>query len=233
MPRSRIDVPEQSSPTKLIPIWFISFHILSLVNPASPCLPCSTRSERVSLPTSSRPWLVVTTTISPRCGGISQHPAAPCLEHTCVRWLQPQQTFGRGILTTGSNPNMVIATPWTSTNWNVISSTAETSLYACNRAAIEGWEFKRLPKTRVKSSRYGCTFPVRFYPMVGLSDANEIQHSWLQEAVRNKLLVDKVSSNANSCDMDAKHLTSERSEMVMKLVESFYMRHDGIRESSC
>ena len=81
MPRPGIDVPvvfstgcctRHSTPaTKLIPIWFISFHLLSLV--------CLIQSERVSLPTSYRPWLVVTAAISLRCGGISQHPAvAPC-----------------------------------------------------------------------------------------------------------------------------------------------------------
>ena len=38
-----------------------------------------TRSKRVSSPTSSRPWLVVTTAISLQCDDIFQHPAVvPC-----------------------------------------------------------------------------------------------------------------------------------------------------------
>ena len=54
--------------------------------PSSRCLQCLTQSESVSLPTSSRPWLAVTTAISPRCGGISQHPAVASPPATESQW---------------------------------------------------------------------------------------------------------------------------------------------------
>ena len=65
--------------TTLVHIRFISFHILSLVNPSFRCQQRLTQSKRVSLPPSSPPWLVVTTAISLRCDDIFQHPAVvPC-----------------------------------------------------------------------------------------------------------------------------------------------------------
>ena len=43
----------------------------------------------------------------------------------------------------------------------------------------------------------------------------EMQHLWLQEAVRNnKLTVEKIPSETNSSDLRTKHLTSERSDNV-------------------
>ena len=47
----------------------------------------------------------------------------------------------------------------------------------------------------------------------------EIQHLWLKEAVcNNKLTVEKILSETNSSDLGTMHLTSERSEMLMRLV---------------
>ena len=47
--------------------------------PSFRCQQRLTQSKRVSLPASSRPWLVVTTAISLRCDDIFQHPAVvPC-----------------------------------------------------------------------------------------------------------------------------------------------------------
>ena len=52
----------------------------------------------------------------------------------------------------------------------------------------------------------------------------EIQHLWLQEAVRSgKLTVEKIPTETNSSDLGTKHLTSERSEMLMRLVNCFYV----------
>ena len=52
----------------------------------------------------------------------------------------------------------------------------------------------------------------------------ETQYLWLQEAVRNnKLPVGKIPSETNSSDVGTKHLTSEGSEMLAKLVVCFYV----------
>ena len=50
----------------------------------------------------------------------------------------------------------------------------------------------------------------------------EIQHLWLQEAVRSgKLTMEEIPTESNSSDLGTKHLTSERSEMLMRLVNCF------------
>ena len=51
----------------------------------------------------------------------------------------------------------------------------------------------------------------------------EIKNLWLQEAVAagRKLTVEKVSTETNFLDLETKHLTSERSEMLMRLVNCF------------
>ena len=56
----------------------------------------------------------------------------------------------------------------------------------------------------------------------------EIQYLWNQEAVRNNTLtVEKIRSETNSSDLCTKHLTSERSEMLMNLVNFFNVRGFG------
>ena len=60
----------------------------------------------------------------------------------------------------------------------------------------------------------------------GLGKAKHIvfRYLWLQEAVRNnKLTVEKIPWGTNSSDLGTKHLTSEWSEMLMKLVNCFYV----------
>ena len=55
--------------------------------------------------------------------------------------------------------------------------------------------------------------------MLGKTKRIETQYLWLHEAVRNnKLTVEKIPSETNSSDLGAKLLTSERSEMLMNLV---------------
>ena len=47
----------------------------------------------------------------------------------------------------------------------------------------------------------------------------EIQLLWLQEAVHSgKLIVEKILPETNSSDLGTKHLTSERSETLLRLV---------------
>ena len=80
----------------------------------------------------------------------------------------------------------------------------------------------------------GCVVPIRLdvvssaalsiLSRTGLGKAKhiEILYLWLQEAVRNnKLTVEKILAETNSSDPGTEHLTSARSEMLMKLVNCF------------
>ena len=82
----------------------------------------------------------------------------------------------------------------------------------------------------------GCVVPIRLdivssaalsmLSRTGLGTAKhiEILYLWFQEAVRNnKLTVEKMISETNSSDLGTEHLTSEKSEMLMKLVNCFYV----------
>ena len=61
---------------------------------------------------------------------------------------------------------------------------------------------------------------------IGLGKAKhlEIQHLWLQEAVRSgKLTVEKIPTETNPSDLGTKHRTSERSEVLLRLVNCFHV----------
>ena len=52
----------------------------------------------------------------------------------------------------------------------------------------------------------------------------EIQHLWLQEAVRSgKLTVGKITTETNSSDLGTKRLTRERSEMLTRFLNCLYV----------
>ena len=117
---------------------------------------------------------------------------------------------------------------WTKQQSIVATSTAEAELYAGNRAATESMGVQAF------ANDLGRAVPIRLYldssaalsimSRTGLGKAKhlEIQHLWLQEAVRNnKLTVEKIPSETNSSG--TRHLTSERSEMLMRLVNCFYL----------
>ena len=119
---------------------------------------------------------------------------------------------------------------WTKQQSSVATSTAEAELYARNRAATESMGVQAFAKD------LGRVVPIRLHidssaalsmiSRTGLGKAKhiEIQCLWLQEAVRNnELTVEKISSETNSSDLGTKHLTSERSEMLMKLVGCFFV----------
>ena len=110
----------------------------------------------------------------------------------------------------------------------VATSTAEAELYAGNCAATESMGVQAFAKD------LGRVVPIRLHidssaalsimSRTGLSKAKhiEIQRLWLQEAVcRGKLTVEKIPTKTNSSDLGTKHLTSERSEMLMRLVNCF------------
>ena len=117
---------------------------------------------------------------------------------------------------------------WTKQRSMVATSTAEAELYVGNRAATLSIGVQALAKD------LGRVVPIRLHidssaalsikSRTGLGKAKhiEIQHLWFQEAVRNnKLAVEKIPSETNSSDLGTKHFTSERSEMLMKLVNCF------------
>ena len=119
---------------------------------------------------------------------------------------------------------------WTKQQSVVATSTAEAELYAGNRAATE------LMAVQAFAKDLGRAVPILLHidssaalsiiNRTGLRKAKhiEIQHLWLQEAVRNhKLTVEKIPSETNSSDLGTKHLTSERREMLMKHVNRFYV----------
>ena len=119
---------------------------------------------------------------------------------------------------------------WTKQQSIVATSTAEAELYAGNRAATESMGVQAFAKD------LGRVVPIQLHidssaaPFIisrkGLGKAKhiEIQYLWVQEAVRkNKLMVEKIPSETNSSDLGTKHLTSERSEMMMKLVNCSYV----------
>ena len=113
---------------------------------------------------------------------------------------------------------------------SIVASTAEAELYAGNRAATESMGVQAFAKD------LGRVVPIRLHfdssaalfiiSRTGLGTAKhiEIQCLWLQEAARNnKQMVKKIPSETNSSDLGTKHLTSERSEMLMKLLNCFYL----------
>ena len=99
---------------------------------------------------------------------------------------------------------------------SVATCTAEAELYTGNRAATESLGGGDIDSSAAPS----------IVSRTGLGEAKhiEIQYLCLQEAVRNnKLTVEKITSETNSTDLGTTHLTSERSEMLMKLVTCFYV----------
>ena len=105
------------------------------------------------------------------------------------------------------------------------TSTAEAELYAGNRAATESMGVQAFAKDlgRVVTIRLhiDSSAALSIISRTGLGKAKhiEIQYLWLQEAVRSgKLTVEKIPTETNSSDLGTKHPTSERSEMLMRLV---------------
>ena len=107
---------------------------------------------------------------------------------------------------------------WTKQQSIVATSSAEAELYAGNRAATESMgvqafakDLDRAVPIRLHVDSSAALFTIS---RTGLGKAKhiEIQHLWLQEAVRNsKLTVEKIPCDTNSSHLGTKHLTSERS----------------------
>ena len=117
---------------------------------------------------------------------------------------------------------------WTKQQSIVATSSAEAELYAGNRAATESMGVQAFAKDlgravpirqHIDSS---AALPIISRTVMGKAKHIETQHNWLQAAVRSgKLTVEKIPTETNSSDLRTKHLTSERSEMLMRLVNCF------------
>ena len=87
------------------------------------------------------------------------------------------------------------------------------------------WEFRRLPKTLVESFQLhiDSSFIVHNKQNgLGQGKAHRDSVPMGPKAVRNnKLMVEKIPSETNSSHLGTEHLTSENSEMLMKLVNCF------------
>ena len=131
-----------------------------------------------------------------------------------------RKSFSGGMILHGKH----LIKAWTKQQSTVATSAAEAELYAGNRAASGSMGVQAF------GNDLGRAVPIRLHidssaalstrRRTGLGKAKhiEIQHLWLQEAVRNsKMTVEKIPSETNSSDLGTKHLTSERSEMLMGL----------------
>ena len=105
---------------------------------------------------------------------------------------------------------------WTKQQSILATSTAEAEMHGGNRAATVWVGVQAFAKD------LGRAVPIRLHTdssealsitsRTGLGKARhiEIQHLWLQEAVRNhNLTVEKIPSETNSYDVGTMHLTSE------------------------
>ena len=166
----------------------------------------------------------------PRVGCLFEWQAHPGTLHALADadWAgdrQSRKSVSGGMILHGKH----LIKAWTKQQRIVAASTAEAELYAGNRAATESMGVQAFAKD------LGRVVPIRLHidnaalsmiSRTGLGKAKhiEIQYLWLQEAVRhNKLTVEKIPLETNSSDLGTKHLTSERSEMLMKLVNCFYV----------
>ena len=128
-----------------------------------------------------------------------------------------------------ADPAVIPCLAWTNQQSIVATSTAEAELHAGTRAATESMgvqAFARDLGIVPIRLHIGSSAALSIISRTGLGKAKdiEIQYLWLQETVRNnKLTVEKIPSETNSSDLGTKHLTSERSEMLMKLVNCFYL----------
>ena len=159
-------------------------------------------------------------------GKLVQVPCTPLLTRIGLETDSQQHRLVWGMILHGKH----LIKAWTKQQSIVATSSAESELYGGNRAATESMGVQAFAKD------LGRAVPIRLHvdssvalslmSRTGLGKAKhiEIQHLWLQEAVRNnKLTVEKIPSETNSSDLGTRHLTSERSEMLMRLVNCFHL----------
>ena len=119
---------------------------------------------------------------------------------------------------------------WTKQQRIEVASTAEAERYAGNRAATESMRVQAFAKDLGRTVRIrlhiDSSAALSLTSRTGLGKAKhiEIQHLWLQETVRSrKLSVEKIPTETIFLDLGTKHLTIERPEMLMRLVNCFYV----------
>ena len=105
------------------------------------------------------------------------------------------------------------------------TSTAEAELYAGNAPPLDGSSGvcqRRGADSAVHRLQCGTVHDKREHGWVERITSRSSKNLWLQEAVRSgKLTVEKVPTETNSSHLGTKHLTSERSEMLLRLVNCF------------
>ena len=115
---------------------------------------------------------------------------------------------------------------WTKQQSVAATSTADAELYAGKRAATESMGVQACAKDLGGAvplhSDSGASLSTTSRKWLDKAKHIEIQHLWLQQAVRSgKLTVKKIPTETNSSDLGPKHLTSERYETLMGLVNCF------------
>ena len=118
---------------------------------------------------------------------------------------------------------------WSRTQQVVSLSSAEAELYGANRAAAESLgtqsfatDLGRCVRVRL---HIDSSAALSLISRIGLGKAKhiEIQHLWLQEAVKKgRVSVQKVPTDINPADIGTKHLHAERISMLMGLMNCFY-----------
>ena len=167
----------------------------------------------------------------PRVGCLFEWQAHPSALHAFADadWAgdrQSRKSVSGGMILHGKH----LIKAWTKQQSIVATSTAEAELYAGNHAATESMGVQAFAKNlstvvpiRLHTDS-SAALPTMTRKGLGKAKHIEIQYLWLQETVRNTSRWLRGSRRKQTfCDLGTKHLTSERSEMLMKLVNCFYV----------
>ena len=114
---------------------------------------------------------------------------------------------------------------WSKQQTLVATSSAEAELYAANRAASEALGvqsyLKDLGKQKEVTLYLDASAALALTQRTGLGKAKhiEVQHLWLQQAVRSgRLKCGKVHTNENPADLGTKHLSADRVTYLVDLM---------------
>ena len=121
----------------------------------------------------------------------------PCTPLLTRDWAQSRKSVTGCMILHGKH----LIKAWTKQQSIVATRPAEAELNACNRAATESMRFQAFAKDLGRAVTIGLHIDsnaaLSIISITGLGKAKhiEIQHLWLQEAVRNnKLTVEKIPS---------------------------------------
>ena len=164
----------------------------------------------------------------PRVGCLFEWQGIPKAPHAFAHavWAGDRKSFSGGMILHGKH----LTKTWTKQQSIVATSAAEAELYAGNRAATEWMEVQAFAKDLCGSvpirlhTDSGAALSIITMARLGKANDIEIQHLWLQEPVHNGMLtVEKIPPRRTLRPWEQKHVTSERSEMSLRLVTWFYV----------